>query len=200
MALAAAPAAAQLTAEETAVLPRVLSTVSVEISDRHIGQEMAVLLRNSDADAASADLVIMAGAPDDRAGQPIIVVRNMVYAGMMGGQLPSLEVSDQGSLLIHSEQSGIGRSPWSETLTAVERDGDIRAAGYTLRRWDRITAGTALCDWNLLTGDWTLDVEIPQDIGPAKVRHESGRVELKISMADWAPEVVPEFCFADLGG
>lgn len=197
--IAAAPVgAADLTAEETAFLPRIFSSVSVEISDQHIGQEVAVLLRNAAPDASTADLMIIAVAPDERVGQPIVVVRNMVFAGTMAGQLPWLEVSDKGSLLIHSEQSGIGRSPWQETLTAVERDGEIRAAGYTLSRWDRHTAGTAVCDWNLLTGNWTLQVDIPPENGPDKTRSDSGRVDLNISLADWAPEVVPEFCFADL--
>ncbi|MCP6390723.1 hypothetical protein NL487_27770, partial [Klebsiella pneumoniae] len=84
--------------------------------------------------------------------QPILIARSLVFAGSMAGQLPWLEVSDKGSLLIHAEQSAIGRSPWQETLTVVERDGQIRAAGYTLNHWDRITGGTAVCDWNLLSG------------------------------------------------
>lgn len=199
--LLAGPAAADdLMPDEAAMMARFLSSVAVEISDSHIGQELAVLLRNADPDAETADLVILAGAPDDRQGQPIMTVRNLVYAGRMGGQVPWLEVSDKGSLLVQAEQSGIGRSPWQETLTVAERGGTIRAAGYTLRRWDRLTAGTAVCDWNLLNGDWTLAVEIPHESATPTVRNDKGRQNLTIGLADWAPEVVPEFCFADLEG
>lgn len=199
--ISASPVLADLAADEADVLPRILSSVSVEISDAHIGQEQAILLRNADPDAVSADLVILAGAPDDRQGQPILVVRDLVYAGTMAGQMPWLEVSAQGSLLVKSEQTGIGRSPWEETLALAERDGQVLVAGYTLNRWDRITAGAARCDWNLLTGTWTMNYDIPPGAGKGHQGKNNGKQPLRIMPDEWAMRRtdLAGFCQADLG-
>lgn len=201
--LLAAPAYAaepSLDPAEAVVLPRVLSAVPVEISADHNGRERAILMRNADADAASADLVILAGAPDPREGELIAVARGIVWAGMMAGQIPWLAVAPNGSLLVHAEQTGIGRSPWEETLTLAERQGQIRVAGYTLNQWDRITAGSARCDWNLLTGSWLLEAELPQQQGPSRSLHREGRDSRVVAVAGWTAEAdsFPEICRVDL--
>ena len=197
----AGPVLAELAADEAAVLPRILSAVPVEISDAHNGQERAILLRGADPDAASADLVILAGAPDGREGQAILIARDLVFAGTMAGQVPWLEVSAQGSLLVKSEQTGIGRSPWEETLTLAERGGQVVVAGYTLNRWDRITAGSARCDWNLLGGGWATSYEIPPGEGPERKGGDNGSAPLRITPAEWVArrDDLAGFCHADLG-
>lgn len=190
----------QLDEAEAAVLPRVLSALPVEISADHIGEERAVLLESAGPDAGFADLVILAGAPDDRAGQTIAVARDLVWAGAMAGQVPWLEVAGNGSLLVHSEQIAIGRSPWEETLTLAEREGQIRVAGYTLNQWDRFTAGTARCDWNLLTGKWLSESEVEPEDGPPRRQRREGRLPRIVSVSDWKSETdsFPDFCRADL--
>lgn len=201
--LAATSAIAQdLTADEITVLPRILSAIAVEISAEHNGQERAILLRNADPDAASADLVIIAGAPDERERQPVLIVRDLVFAGIMAGQVPWLEVSPQGSLLVKSEQTGIGRSPWEEALTLAERGGQVVVAGYTLNQWDRITAGSAQCDWNLLSGRWVTDYDIPPGEGAERKGGDSGTESLRITPAEWAArrDSLAPFCRVDLGG
>ena len=131
----------------------------------------------------------------------LVVARNLVWAGLMGGQVPSLEVSAQGSLLVKSEQTGIGRSPWEQTLTLAERDGELRVAGYTFGQWDRLTAGTAVCDWNLLTGNWTMSFEVPSETGPGRKSDTSGQRAAQIVVSDWRADadMMPDFCQVDLG-
>ncbi|MFN3527424.1 MAG: hypothetical protein ACK4YU_15185, partial [Paracoccus sp. (in: a-proteobacteria)] len=124
--LMAGAAQADLMADEASVLPRILSAVPVEISDSHIGQERAVLLY--DAQAGAADLVILVGAPDDRAGEVLMLARGLVWAGTMAGQVPYLQVTANGSLQVMSMQTAIGRSPWEEVMTLAERDGQILVA------------------------------------------------------------------------
>lgn len=185
--LIASPVAAQplLAQDEAAVLPRLLSSVSLEIDDSVIGAERAMLMRSAGEDM-TADLVILASDPDDRAGQPLLVARNLVYAGSMGGQQPWLEVSERNSLLVRSEQIGIGRSPWEETLTLAWRDGDLLVAGWTQIGWDRLTASSFRCDWNLLTGDWQADETLQNDDGEVlREGSQTGRHAMRIPVTDW---------------
>lgn len=193
-------ASQQLDNGEAAVLPRILSALRVEISADHIGEERAILLTSSDPDAVAADLVILAGGPDGRTGEVITVARNIVWAGAMAGQVPWLEIADSGSLLVHAEQISIGRNPWEETLTLAEREGQIRVAGYTLNQWDRITAGSAQCDWNLLTGKWLLESEVEPEDGPPRTLRREGRSPRTVSVSDWKAETdsFPEICRVDL--
>ena len=194
--IAGQAAAHGLTLQEAAVLPRILQAVTVEISAEHIGEERAILVASDPAAAGGADLVILASSPDEAAGQPIAIGRNLVWMGSMAGQIPSLTVSATGSLQLHAQQTGIGRSPWEEVLTLAERDGQIRVAGYTLHQWDRLTAASASCDWNLLTGRWVRDIEFPD----RAASHDSGTEPALRLLADWAADKDgwPDFCAVDL--
>lgn len=194
--IAGQAAADGLTPQEAAVLPRVLQAVTVEISADHIGAERAILVAGENPDDSSADLVILASAPDSAAGQVIAIGRGLVWMGSMAGQIPQLAVAPNGSLQLRAEQTGIGRSPWEEVLTLAERDGQIRVAGYTLHQWDRLTTATASCDWNLLTGKWVQDIDYP-DRDPIR---NSGREQALRLLSDWNAEGDgwPDFCVADL--
>ena len=190
LALMAGPALAQLGDDEAAILPRVLSAVPVEISDAHIGEERAILL--ADEAEGLADLVILAGHPDEAAGQPVLVARGLVWAGQMAGQGPFLDVAPNGSLRVHAQQTAIGRHAWEETLTLAERDGQILVAGYTLTSWDRITAFSGRCDWNLLSGRWE-SVSGGPDSDDVSL---TGREALRLTPAEWAARggEAPDFC------
>lgn len=189
----AALAETGLDADEASVLPRVLSAVAVEISAAHNGPERAILLSSADPDAA--DLAIFSGPLDGSAPEPVAVVRGLVWAGRLGGQVPWLKEAENGSLLVHSEQTGIGRNPWEQTLTLAERDGEIRVAGYTLNQWDRVLAHSARCDWDLLTGDWVLEIEADGD-----PQTRTGNDPRVVTVADWALEQdgFPRQCQVDL--
>ena len=190
LALMAGPALAQLGDDEAAILPRVLSAVPVDISDAHIGEERAILL--ADEAEGLADLVILAGHPDEAAGQPVLVARGLVWAGQMAGQGPFLDVAPNGSLRVHAQQTAIGRHAWEETLTLAERDGQVLVAGYTLSSWDRITAATGRCDWNLLSGRWE-SVSGAPDADDVSL---TGREALRLTPAEWAARggEAPDFC------
>ncbi|MFN4102425.1 MAG: hypothetical protein ACK4GT_21915, partial [Pararhodobacter sp.] len=86
-----------------------------------------------------------------------------------------------------------------------ERDGQILVAGYTLTVWDRITAGSGQCDWNLLSGRWQAGTSIPpadEQDGADIQRNDSGRDAQRLTPAEWAARdgALPEFCQFDLGG
>lgn len=202
--ITAMPVAAQdLTADEGAVLSRILSAIPIEISGAHLGQERAVLL-DSASDQGMADLVIIAGVPDDRAGQVIAVARGIAFSGGMAGQSPWLEAAENGSLLLRSEQIGIGRNPWEMTLTLAERGGDILVAGLTFATWERLTAGSVTCDWNLLAGNWDMSFDRaaqPDDGITGASGREQGREPRRVTIAEWAKagDQIPDFCRHDFG-
>lgn len=201
VALIGVSAAAQpvLPADEAAILPRIVQAVQVDISDEYIGAERAILLASGDPDASSADLVILVGAPDERVGQPIAIGRNLLWMGQMAGQIPQLEVTSNHGLKVRAEQIGIGRNAWEETLTLAEREGEIRIAGYTLKQWDRLTAASATCDWNLLTGRWVQDISPSADSELSAIHKEGGQPAHYL-LSDWRMDDQgwPDFCAVDL--
>ncbi|MDO5621408.1 MAG: hypothetical protein Q4G24_08065 [Paracoccus sp. (in: a-proteobacteria)] len=178
-ALALAPAAALAQVPD---ISQVLSAVQVELDDTYIGQERAVLVQ---ADDAGADLYIFAGVPDDRAGELILHVPDLVFSGQMAGQTPWLEQAENGSLLLHAEQIGIGRTFWERTLTIAQRDGAIVVAGSTYSSLDRLSASTIDCGWNLLTGKWVLDwSDQNPDTGESRDGSDSGVDKQHITLAE----------------
>ncbi|WP_265502718.1 hypothetical protein [Paracoccus beibuensis] len=203
-ALLVATATPSYSQEATDAFARVRSAVQVELSDTHIGTERAVLVQSADPDTDAADLHVFTSSPDDRAGSPIAFIPAVAYAGRLGGQTPWLEVAENGSLLIQSEQIGIGRHPWSLTLTVAERDGQILLAGLTHATWDRATAASVSCDWNLLSGRWRTEWERadqPEEGFAGQRGDDTGRVARRLTLAEWAEagQQVPRFCFHDFG-
>ncbi|PWE52849.1 hypothetical protein DEM27_29060 [Metarhizobium album] len=92
----------------------------------------------------------------------------------MFGQDPSLTALANGSIAVHSQNSGIGRNRWEQRMTLAYRNGDFVVAGYTYNDYDTLdpNAGTT-CDYNVLTGK-------------AKVNDKELRVEPKfITIQDW---------------
>ena len=76
----------------------------------------------------------------------------------IGGSDASLDTTEQGSLLVRSENIAIGRHRWQQTLTIVKRDGQFLVGGYTYSFYDTLEVDangevvTGNCDLNLLTG------------------------------------------------
>lgn len=112
-----------------------------------------------------------------------IVAPHLAWTGAMWGTLPSLEPTEKGSLKVHSENSAIGRSRWSQTLTLSFREGKLVVSGYTWSSYDTLdpSAGRQ-CDLNLLTGRGTANgkaVTVP--VAP-------------VAAADWTEASVPAVC------
>ena len=108
------------------------------ISRESGGYDLAMLVDNRDA---GADLYLYFGvdpnAPEG-ATKPSFVKKNAAWVGGGAGTLPSLAVSDKGSLLIKSENDAIGRDRWTETLTVVRRNGALVVAGLTFTSRDTL--------------------------------------------------------------
>lgn len=81
-------------------------------------------------------------------------VKQMVWgASDMFGQEPSVSTRENGSLLIGSQNSAIGRNRWEENLTVVYRDNQFIVAGFTYSYYDTLDPdANGACDLNLLTG------------------------------------------------
>jgi hypothetical protein len=187
----AVPVAAQdLTADE-AVLSRIIDHACLELVEDLIGCENVILLA-SEVTEDGADLLILPDLRDADAAAPLLVARDFVWAGSMFGQWPSISQRDNGSLVITAEQFGVGRGAWSQDLTLAWRDGQFVVAGLTQTDIDRAYAFSAVCDVNLLTGDWEVSVET------YRASTDAGRIEGEsIAARDWTLDrPLPAPCLA----
>lgn len=103
-----------------------------------------------------ADLVAYLGT--GYAGlEAVVTLPGVVYAGPMAGQMPTLAALSDTSFTLNSEQTGIGRNPWSQVITVAWRNGAFVVAGYAYNFYDRLDpAHFGSCDVNLLTGEFSV--------------------------------------------
>jgi hypothetical protein len=160
LAVAATPLTAQtLTLTEAETLPRLIDSLCVDIHPAN-GCEQVILLEAAD-DESSADLVILADRRlRDNGGAPLLVLRNAVFNGSMWGMSPSLEQGEGRSVFLHSEQSGIGRHPWFQSLRIGWLEDEFRVLGFGYSSYDRMTSGSYSCSIDFETGDWTADATL----------------------------------------
>ena len=79
--------------------------------------------------------------------------KNIAWVGGLWGTLPSLHVNKSDSLIIHSENSAIGRNRWEKKLTISYRKKKLIVSGYTYSSYDTLKRNSHFeCDVNLLTG------------------------------------------------
>lgn len=155
-------------------------TLSFEGGD----MDRAVLVENGDS---SADLYIYLSLDPSRdlskPAKPALVKKDAAWSGAMWGQRPSLDTNVKGSLLIKSENSGIGRSRWRQTLTVIYRNHEFIVAGLTRDAYDTLdpTAGHS-CDLNFLSGKGKKDGKTVEAKGPAK------------TLAEWSDGALPADC------
>jgi len=101
----------------------------------------------------------------------------------MFGQDPSIEALPGGSIAVHSQNSGIGRSRWEQTLTIAYRNDQFVVAGYTYSYYDTLdTSDNGTCDYNILTGKVTTK---------GKTSKVNGKT---IAVADWNDDVGQKAC------
>ncbi|NKX43874.1 hypothetical protein [Roseicyclus persicicus] len=197
--LLALPAAAQdLATPEAATLPRLIESACLDLAADHTGCEQAILLA-SGTEPDLADLIVLTDRRSDPAAAPLLVARGIAFNGAMWGMAPSLAQAENGSLLLRSEQTGIGRFPWMQTLTLAWREGRFVVAGFTWDSYDRARGGSARCDVNLLSGAFVAEASVPDATGAAQAVHAAeGRMEpLRIAAADWTHDaLVPAPCTA----
>lgn len=156
-ALLASPATAQdLTLAEADTLPRLIDSLCVDIHPLN-GCEQVILLTSRD-DESSADLVILSDRRlQDDPGAPLLVLRDAAYNGSMWGMSPSLEDGEGRTLLLRSEQSGIGRHPWFQTLRIGWQENAFRVQGFGYSSYDRFTSGGYSCSLDYDSGDWVAE-------------------------------------------
>lgn len=99
-------------------------------------------------------------------------VNAMVWGSTtMFGQEPSVSTRENGSLLITSQNSSIGRNRWEERLTIVYRESRFVVAGFSYNHYDTLDPdASGFCDLNLLTGKGIVDDKAMQfDTKPISV-------------------------------
>lgn len=103
------------------------------------------------------------------------------------GQDPEITALANGSIAVMSQNSGIGRNRWEQTLTLAYREGRFLVAGYTYSSYDTLDpdAGQA-CDYNVVTGKF-------------KKGETAGSTAPKsVAIEDWTDEIGQTACGLDL--
>ncbi len=94
----------------------------------------------------SADLQI------ENTGGGVVYAQDIAWVGG-AGQIPSLSLASNGSVLVNSQNDSIGRYRWYQVLTIAYRQGAYRVAGYTYDWRDTLNLpDNGTCDLNLLNG------------------------------------------------
>ncbi len=150
--LVTTPLVAQtLTAEETALLPRVIDSLCIDLVPGSSGCEQVFLLENTN-ETDTADLIILTDRRNTSGSLPLLTLRQAVFNGAMWGMSPSLEETLDGQLYLNSEQIGIGRSPWMQSITLDwEEDGFVMTA-FDYSTYDRAVGGSFNCSVDFRTG------------------------------------------------
>jgi hypothetical protein len=146
--------------------------------------DRAVLVDNGDS---GADLYIyraLEPAFDPaKPPKPALVKKNVAWSGGIWGSRPSLETSAKGSLLVKSENTGIGRDKWTQTLTVVYRNKEFIVAGLTRDAYDSLEPNAShSCDLNFLSGKGKKDGKPVEAKFPVK------------KLADWSDGDLPKEC------
>jgi hypothetical protein len=73
--------------------------------------------------------------------------------GSLVGQDPTISALPNGSIAVHSENSGVGRDRWEQTLTIAYRNAAFIVAGFTYSHNDTLEPDNGgACDYNVLSG------------------------------------------------
>ena len=163
-ALASPLAAQDLTAPEADLLPRVIDSLCIDLVEAHNGCEQVYLIANSQ-EPDTADLIILTDRRTDPGGEPLAVIRQIAFNGAMWGMSPSLEAGEDGTLLLNSEQTGIGRHPWLQTLRIAYLDEDTGFAGFAIigyhyTTYDRMSAAGFTCDFDMGSGQVRMETSL----------------------------------------
>lgn len=144
--------------------------------------DAAMLVQNG---VDAADLVIYLGDPVFGLKEKLRVER-VVFSGQMGGQTPSLRPVSDTAFKLHSEQIGIGRTPWESDYAIAWRNGGFVVSGYTYHYYDRIDPeDTGSCDVNLLSGGYVM----AKGKQRAEGMQDRRAFPLNTLRADWMPMI-----------
>lgn len=161
---------------------RVIDTETLSFEDGDT--DRAALVENGDS---GADLYIYRSLEPARdltkPTKPTLVKKDAAWSGGMWGTRPSLETNAKGSLLIKSENTGIGRDRLTQTLTIIYRNKEFIVAGLTRDAYDSLQPNSEhSCDLNFLSGKGKKDGKAIEVKYPAK------------KLADWSDGDLPKEC------
>jgi len=165
-------------APDTATLQNVLSSVTFYPTEAG-RPARAVLVQGK----AVADLYIfLSGANDEM--NLTLTKPGVAFSGVMDGNIASLGVAANNSLLIKSENSSIGRDRWEQTVTVTYLGGKWLVAGVAYMARDTLDPKHAgKCDINFLTGH-----------GTRNGKPLSGSLKKTIPLAKWSDDLRPTAC------
>jgi hypothetical protein len=166
-------------APQTLAPQKVISVVTADWNDDG-GVDRAVLYEG----AEDADLLIYLSDPATGDGPRLNTFRpGAAWSGHMWGTLPSLKLGAKGSLQLMSENTGVGRDKWQQTLTLVYRNKTFVVGGVTYSAYDSLDPKNAhSCDVNLLTGKAVRDKKV------VKMAPQT------IALTDWRDDKLPAPC------
>ena len=131
----------------------VFSTIIEDLTGDQI-EDIAILKLNKKGDV---ELKIYISVKEDIL-MKVIDRSDLVWGDNFGGREPSLSVNSRGSLLIKSQNFGVGRSRWEETLTVAFRNFQFYVVGFTYSYFDTFDKNyNGNCDINLFTGKAFID-------------------------------------------
>lgn len=182
----ALPATAQ-TQSEADILPRLIDTGCFRLVDDLNGCEQVTLLE-SQTEPDAADLLIFPDRRTDEAEGPLLVLRGMVFNGAMWGMAPALEETADGFRLT-SEQTGIGRYPWFETIDVGHDGTGFIVTRYSYSAYDRAWPRYVSCEADFLAGTYRAEWERgdPENEEADPEIHQSGGVidAGPVPLRDW---------------
>jgi hypothetical protein len=190
---ASPPLAAQdLTQAEAGFLPRIIDSLCVDLVETSTGCEQVFLLSNPD-EPDTADLVILTDRRTDPGGRPLLVLRSAFFNGAMWGMSPSLEAADNGQLYIRSEQIGIGRNPWTQTITLAWDTSRFVMTAFEHSVYDRALGGSYACSVDYRAGSAIAEI-LDAESNPLENFAETVPAILPAISDISAFEALPEFC------
>ncbi len=142
----------------TEILGRVLAVA--EFSGGTRGSFRAVLVEGEpdEADLYFFDRSEQASGQSSAPARLLVAQRGFAFNSPTAGQTAELSVNQQGSLIITSGNSAIGRDRWNQKVTIAVRGGVPVVAGLTLTHRDTLDPNANLrCDINFLTGRGTVN-------------------------------------------
>jgi len=142
--------------------------------------DLAVLIAGSDDDMV-ADLILYHGT--GRGLEPVLSLPGVAFFGDMWGQTPGLMARTPTSFVLTSEQTAIGRTPWTQEVTLAFRGDEWVVAGFTHAFYDRIDPdNSGRCDVNLLNGGW--EVVLGDDVGARILTGRDGPRAFPVAQLD----------------
>lgn len=127
---------------------RVLSAQTLDFND-DAQMDRAILVQGAETDEVDLIIILSVGEPNAK----VFTKKGVAYSGTMWGMLPSLKINNRGSLVVESENYGVGRYKWGQNMTVVLRDSRLLVAGLEYHMVDGISPDNGgSCEVNFLTG------------------------------------------------